>query len=134
MAEQTVLDNEFVTLWYNPEKKVVHHHCKKFVYGQSFRDFLLKGTETMQKNHARKWLSDDRNNSLVRKEDMDWGQTNWFPQTLKAGWKYWAIVQPAKAIGQMNMETLVAQYAQAGVVAKFFTDPDEAMKWLDSQP
>ncbi len=133
-ATQTLEDNDFATLWYHPDKKIVHHHFKKFIYGQVFRDFLLKGTEAMQKNHVNKWLSDDRNNAVVRKEDMDWAQTSWFPPTVQAGWKYWAIVQPAKAIAQMNMETLVEAYGKAGIVAKFFSDPDEAMKWLDSQP
>jgi hypothetical protein len=33
----------------------------------------------------------------------------------------------------MNMQKLVEDYAKAGLVAKFFTDPDEAMRWLESQ-
>jgi hypothetical protein len=31
------------------------------------------------------------------------------------------------------MEKLVQIYSAAGITAKFFTDPDEAMKWLEAQ-
>jgi hypothetical protein len=93
---------------------------------------LLAGTEAMRKNGAAKWLSDDRGNSVLSKEDADWGQVNWFPQTVQAGWKYWAIVQPAKVIAQMNMKALAEEYAKAGITARFFSDPDEAMRWLES--
>ncbi len=69
----------------------------------------------------------------MSKEDMDWGQGVWFPQTVQAGWKYWAIVQPKKVLAQLGMEQLVKVYSSAGITAKFFSDPDEAMKWLEGQ-
>ena len=133
MAPTTLYESSYVTLWYHPEKKIIHHQIHKFVFGEEFRKFLLIGTDALKKNHAPKWLSDDRNNSVLRKEDVEWGITNWFPQTVQAGWKFWAIVQPEKVIAQMNMQTLVDDYAKAGIVAKFFTDPDAAMAWLESQ-
>jgi hypothetical protein len=133
MSQITLFDSPNVTLWFHEDKKIVHHQIKKFVFGEEFHKFLLAGTEAMMKYKAKKWLSDDRNNTVVRKEDIEWGQTNWFPQTVRAGWKYWAIVQPKAVIAQSNMDNLVAVYAQAGIVAQFFSDPDEAMHWLDSQ-
>jgi len=133
MADITIIDNPFVTVWYHPDKKIVHHQIHKFVFGNAFREFLLAGTEAMKKNRATKWLSDDRGNTVMSQEDVEWGQTNWFPQTVQAGWKYWAIVQPEKVLAQMGMERLVKQYSEAGITAKFFSDPDEAMKWLESQ-
>ncbi len=132
MPPQTIVDNPFVTLWYLPEKKIIHHQIHKFIFGKEFRDFLLAGTEAMKKNKATKWLSDDRANTVMSQEDVEWGKANWFPQTVAAGWKYWAIVQPEKVLAQMGMEKLVQDYAAAGIKAKFFTDPDEAMKWLES--
>jgi hypothetical protein len=40
-------------------------------------------------------------------------------------------VQPAKIIGQVNMARFVKLYADLGINARMFGDPDEAMKWLD---
>jgi hypothetical protein len=134
MSQILIEQTDFATLWFHPEKKIVHHETHKFTHGEAFRAFLLKGTETMKKNGATKWLSDDRKNPVLKTEDMEWGQTNWFPQTLQAGWKYWAIVQPESAITKMNMDKLIKDYGQAGIIAKYFSDPDEAMKWLEEQP
>jgi hypothetical protein len=110
----------------------VHHQIRKFIYGEEFHKLLLAGTDAMKENHAQKWLSDDRSNTAMKKEDMDWGAANWFPQTVAAGWKYWAVVQPEKIIAQMDMVNLAKQYAAMGIVAMFFNDADVAMKWLES--
>jgi len=126
-------DSPIATVWCIPEKKLIHHQIHKFVFGEEFRRFLLAGTEAMKKNKATKWLSDDRANTVMSPEDMEWGQKTWFPQTVAAGWKFWAIVQPEKVLAQMGMEQLVKDYSAAGITAKFFTDPDEAVKWLEAQ-
>ncbi len=133
MTRQVAIDNDTVVLWYDPDKKIVGHKIKKFIYGEAFQKFLLSGTELMRKNKAHKWLSDDRSSPVLRKEDTDWSTANWFPKTVEAGWKYWAIVQSVQPIGAINLEQLAATFAKAGVIAKFFTDPVEAEKWLDSQ-
>ncbi len=133
MPKVTVYDSPTVTVWCIPEKKIVHHQIHKFVFGQEYRNFLNSGTEAMKKYKATKWLSDDRANTVMPQEDLDWGMANWFPQTMAAGWKYWAIVQPEKVLAQIGMENLVEQFGKAGVKAKFFTEPDEAMKWLEAQ-
>jgi hypothetical protein len=133
MSDIVVLDNESITLWYHPEKKIVHHEMHKFTFGKAFQDALTEGVELLKQNKAQKWLSDDRMNPVLTKEDTDWAVSQWFPQTVKAGWKYWAIVQPKQIIGKINMEKFAQQYAEHGIVAKMFSDPSEAMKWLESQ-
>jgi hypothetical protein len=132
MAKITVMDNEYCTLWYYPDKKIVHHKVKKFIFGQTFYNMLLAGTDLIIKNHATKWLSDDVGVPVLKQEDMDWGAANWFPQTVKGGWKYWAIMVPDQPMGKMNLEALAAMYGKMGVTARFFKSFDEAMKWLES--
>ena len=133
MADQTIIDNEYVTMWYYTDKKIVHHTFHKFLHGQPLRECLTRGIELFKKNSASKWLSDDRNNSALPKEDMEWAQTSWFPQVVAAGWKYWAIVLPEQIIGQLNMKRLIKQYSEAGVTAQIFSDPQKAMQWLENQ-
>jgi hypothetical protein len=70
---------------------------------------------------------------VVRPEDIDWGDAVWFPKTAAAGWKYWAIVQPDKTVGKVVIKDLAAKYAKSGVTSKWFTDPSDAMWWLESQ-
>jgi hypothetical protein len=133
MPTQTILDTPFVTLWYHDDRKIVHHKVHKFIFGHEFRNLLNKGAETLKKNQAQKWLSDDRNNSVLSKEDLEWSETQWAPATARAGWKFWAIVQPEKVLGQAAMQRLVTKYAALGVTASLFTNPTEAMTWLEQR-
>lgn len=133
MSSQIVLDNDYATLWYHPEKKIVHHMMKKFTGGKDLRELLDKGYDLLKTNGASSWLSDDRNNGALSAADEEWAKTNWFPRVLNAGWKYWAIVMPEKVIGQMNIKRFVSDYARAGISANLFSDPSEAMRWLESR-
>ncbi len=133
MPPITVFDSPSVTVWYHPDTRIVHHQIHKFVHGEDFREFLLAGTEALLKNKAQKWLSDDRGSTVLAQDDVSWGHDVWFPKTVEAGWKYWAIVRPEKVLARVTMERLVKEYAAAGVTAAFFEDPDEAMKWLEGR-
>jgi hypothetical protein len=128
-----VLDNEFATLWYHPDTKIVHHEFHKFVYGDAFREVLLAGAETLKAHGSVKWLSDDRLNSAIRDKDMEWGRANWFPMVRAFGWKYWAIVQPQNTLGQLNMKREAEIKIEQGVTVALFDNPDEAMAWLIRQ-
>jgi len=132
MATTTVIDNEFASLWCDAEKKLVHHHIKKWVHGEDLRKLLLSGYEQLKKNGCTKWLSDDRFNGALKPDDETWAKTVWFPQVLQAGWKHWAIVLPEKIVGQMNIQRFSEDYKAAGINAKAFSDPDAALKWLES--
>ena len=133
MSRETVLNSEYAILWYYPESQIVHHEFKKFIYGKEFRSILEKGLEIFKKQGARKWLSDDRANSALPTDDVQWAQNDWFPRVLGAGWKYWAIVLPEKVVGQMNMQRFIQPYSEQGLTVQVFKDPEEAMKWLASQ-
>ncbi len=132
MSKTTIIDNEYVTLWHHPEDKIVHHHFHKFIHGDTFREVLLKGLEIFREQDACKWLSDDRDNSALPKDDGIWAITEWSPQVMEAGWKYWAIVLPDKVLGQTNMNQFMKHYIEQGLVVTVFEDPDEALVWLKS--
>lgn len=130
---ETVIDNEFITMWFYPDKKMVHHKFKKYVKGEPFRNMLLTSTKLMQEKGATKWLSDDSDMPVLSPDDEEWGRVNWFPQTVKAGWKYWAIVLPKMMVGNVNMKRLASEYSQAGITAEVFDNVEAARKWLESR-
>jgi hypothetical protein len=133
MPPVTVLQTPSVTLYYHSDAKIVHHEIRRFVTGKDFRDLLSAGSDVLRKHQARKWLSDDRGQWALAKEDLAWSETQWAPAVAKAGWKYWAIVRAEKVLAQVAMEQLAAKYGKLGVTAKFFTDPREARTWLEQQ-
>jgi hypothetical protein len=135
MSAEIVYDSPFATLWYHPESKIIHHsiHEKYTVWESAeFRKIMMLGTKIMAEKGAEKWLSDDRFTHASNKEEYQWGVEFWFPETIKAGWKHWAIVQPKRIIAQLNLEKVVKGYKEQGINTNFFTDVDEAMKWLVS--
>ena len=128
----TIIDTEFATLWFYPGRKIVRHVFHQFIHGAEFRNVLDKGVEIFQKEGAQKWLSDDRKNSALSPDDERWSMEDWFPRVLAAGWKYWAVVMPDKVTGQMNMNRMMKRYIDEGLTVKVFSDPDEALKWLET--
>jgi len=133
MDKEVVLDNEYITIWYYHQKKIVHHEFHKFTHGKTLQGALSEGAAILEKNRAQKWLSDDRKNTVIGKDDMEWTATVWRPRVIKAGWKYWALVLPEKVVGQMVMKRIIKEYADTGVTVEIFSDPDKAMKWLEAQ-
>lgn len=125
-----VLDNEFITLWYWPAHRLVHHQMHRYTSGTPFREALETGTKLMMDHGGNKWLSDDRANNALPPADDLWARTEWFPRTKAAGWQYWAIVMPEKVVGTMHLRRFADDYAKQGITANMFSDPDEALAWV----
>ena len=65
MSEIIIIQNEYATLVYHPDEKIVHHTFHKPIGDQEFRNVLNTGAKTLKKYNASKWLSDDRGNSAL---------------------------------------------------------------------
>jgi hypothetical protein len=133
MAAETIIENEFVTMLYHPESGIIHHRFHKPAFGKNFRNALMTGLKILKQRHAKKWLSDDRENSALGEENTDWSQNIWAPQARAAGWNCWAIVLPKELIGQMNMRQFIELNSRKGVSVNVFPDPAEALAWLVQQ-
>jgi hypothetical protein len=133
MDKMTIIDNAFCSTWCFPTKRLMQHQWHKFCYGEDFRNVMTQAAEAFEKYNCIKWLSDDRNFGAIHPDDEAWGKAYWFPRVLTAGWKYHAMVLPVSIIGHMSLTAMVDFFAEQGVQAKVFSDPDEAMKWLDSK-
>ena len=130
---QLIHENEHVTLWYYPGLKIVHHQMMQALSSEEFRELLTKGTDTMERFAAIKWLSDDRGNTLLRPQDEEWAQKEWLPRVLRAGFKFWAIVLPNAAIGKLNMQRLATLHEKFGIISHVETMPNPAFEWLKAQ-
>lgn len=133
MTAETVFDNEFAKILYYPETGIIHHQWKQYCSGQIFRDMMLGASDYLGSHKGSKWLSDDRNYTTITEEDSIWGRKVWFPRTVHAGWKHWAMILPERHIGTIAMRGIVNEYRAAGINAQFFADVPEAMEWLVSQ-
>ena len=131
--KKLVLDNDSATVWVYPEKKIIHHQFNGFMHGDIFRGVMLAATKAFVENRCTKWLSDDRKNSALPRPDLEWAEKEWEPVVIKAGWKHWAIVVPVKVVGQMSMKRLAKRLSDLNVNVKLFSDPKDALLWLEQQ-
>ena len=132
MPTVTIIDDEKRSLFYHPESKIVHHKIKDRLVGNEFKDLLSRGADCVEQHHATKWLSDDRDNTIVAPEDGEWGEKEWAPRVIKAGFKYWAIVVPANAVGSLQMRRFADEYRARGVTVQAFSNLEDALTWLES--
>ena len=130
---EKVLDTESMELIVYPKKKIIHHRIKDYIYGETFKTLFSKGVEEFEKYGCTKWLSDDRGSAALRREDVEWAQTNWEDKILDKGWKYWAVVMPEKFMGQMTMKPIIERNEKMGLAVEVFNDPFDAMDWLERQ-
>jgi hypothetical protein len=133
MPPLAILETPQITVWYYADSKIVHHQMHQYTHGKDFRDALMAGVEAMRKYGAKKWLSDDRKTPLLDPDDQAWAREVWQPAVVAAGWKYWAIVEPERALARIRLEERAERYSKLGVTVKVFHDPDEALRWLKSQ-
>ena len=127
---RTILQNEYATLVYHVQHKIVHHTLHKPVSGPPFREVLIRGVELFERLGAKAWLSDDRGNGALHPDDGKWTIEAWSPRAITAGWKHWAIVMPEAALGKANIRRFIREYADRGVEVKTFETPDGALEWL----
>ena len=127
-----LVDNEYITVKYVAEHKLIHHTINKPIGGQPLRDALMTGTEALKKYGATKWLSDDRKNGPLSKEDREWGMENWNLPTIEAGWKYWALVVPTEVVAAGSMMPTMNAFFELGLRMMVFDNLNDAIEWLDS--
>lgn len=130
----TVIESDAACLWYYPDARIVHHQLLKPVVGDTFQNVLLAGLSLMNEHHACKWLSDDRANDMLSADDSAWSQEYWLPRARQAGWKYWAVLQPEKARGQVTIKRLMSFVGEESrVTIQIFAGPEQALQWLAEQ-
>ncbi len=133
-TKTTLIENEYAYLWYYPDDGIIHHKFLQPVPDDIFQEVLMTGLVLLREHGAIKWLSDDRNNSILSAESSAWSQSYWLPLAIKAGWKYWALLPTANPRGQINVKRLIAYVAETyGIEIRQFSDPDEAWQWLAQQ-
>ncbi|MBX3083861.1 MAG: hypothetical protein KF716_19660 [Anaerolineae bacterium] len=132
MSAISIVENEYITLQYLPDKKIIAHVVHKPIGDKPLQDALNAGTEALKKYGACKWLSDDRKNGPLSPEQLQWAFNDWNPRTIKAGWKFWANVVPEDLAAAGTLAPVMDALFEMGLRMMVFTDVEKATQWLDS--
>lgn len=111
------------------KEKVVLKAFKGYIHGEDLHSAFNSGYEKLKKEKGYKWLSDNRGLPVYKEEDVTWINEDWFPRILKAGWKYWALIEPKSAIGEMVMKKFQF-YSDKGVKIQVFNSIEDGLEWL----
>ena len=131
MPDVIIIENEYITIKYLPERKMIYHTVHQPISGQVLRDSLMTGFDALQQYGISKWLSDDRNNGPMSDEDRDWGNEHINRRSMEAGWKYWALVVPQEVVAAGSMTPTMEAMHQLGLRMMVFADLESAFEWLD---
>lgn len=133
MTKVSLFHTDYITVEYWPDNKLIYHSVHKPMSGQleMFKEALNAGTAALEKYKVHKWLSDDRNNDALTQEGNEWSITDWQPRTMKAGWKYWALVVPQSLAAAGTLAPVVEQLFELGLRMMVFTTVEDAVAWLD---
>ena len=110
--------------------KIVRKTFNGFIYGEEMKNAFNAGLATLEQQQGHKWLSDNRFVKVYKQEDSDWINEVWFPAVLKAGWKYWAVLEPEDYYGQLSMKKFTQTFAKQGLTLEVFTRMEDAIEWL----
>lgn len=130
MDRQVIVETAGASLYFHPAHGIVHHQIHRPIAGDEFRGLLVRGLEVMRQHHATKWLSDDRKNAPMTRDDGLWTQDVWLPEALAAGWKRWAMVLPESPAARRVIQIFTDWGAPLGLAVQLFSDPDDALAWL----
>jgi hypothetical protein len=126
-----IVDNEFITVQYLPDKKIIYHTVHKPIDYKQFTDAVYAGSEVLMANGACKWLSDDRKNGPLP-EAMRTGAKDWGAGLIAAGWKYWANVVPEETAAARTLVPVVDALFDLGLHLMVSTNLEEAFQWLEN--
>lgn len=131
MSVITVRDTAHYQLLFHEDEKIVHHVYKPSMGSAQLKELLNAGTDLLRQYRAAKWLSDNRQlQTAFTEDDAAWVNNVWLPETVRAGWKYWAMVVPESLIGQADHIQYVESFHGSGVRVSVFSNVDEAMDWI----
>ncbi len=132
MSQIILLDNEYITTVYVPDKDMIYHTVHQHITGPNLWEALKIGSDALIENGAYKWLSDDRKNGPLSPEDIEWSAVNFQPRTIEGGWKYWAIVVPEAVIAAGALVSTMEALYELGLRMMTFSSVEAAEEWLDN--
>lgn len=115
--------------WFE-EGSFVRKTFNGFIMGEEMQNAFMAGLEVLKQYEGQKWLSDNRYVKLYRPEDAEWINQVWFVEAKKAGWQYWAVLEPEDIFGQQSLRPFIVAFAQQGITLKVFHQMEEAIEWL----
>jgi hypothetical protein len=125
-----IMDNEHLSAYYYPEKKLTHYVWKQRTIGEPYRQAFLDGLKYGTENKTHYFISDIRNQGIVGPDDRKWFESVAVPAAIELGLTKVAAVFDGNTFKMYYINMILQHVVKKGVPMKFFKDLETAEKWL----
>lgn len=133
MSVITISDDDYATVTYLEEDRIIDLTWHQSTHGADFRDRLNTVLQLVEDYGSTKLLADDRKKIGIQEDDIQWVLNDWLPRALDAGWKYWALVAAMDGKTLINFKKIIDHFRNEGMSIMVFDTPDIAQRWLKLQ-
>ncbi|OJJ20021.1 hypothetical protein BKI52_16230 [marine bacterium AO1-C] len=132
---KTYLRNEFITIQYTTEQKIIQLTWTGFVDSDLLRNGLDKAIELARRYQLQFWVMDQRLRRVLRPSDAEWIITDWFPRFQEIDPKSKvAILLPEDTFGEYNtrknLQEIEKRYAKV-MPYQYFHTLKQAQYWFE---
>ncbi|WP_345954816.1 PAS domain-containing sensor histidine kinase [Mucilaginibacter sp. PAMB04168] len=126
---QTFYKGNFIEMKYVPEQQWLDVNWLGYQNLESVQKGCMIMLDLLQKNNCSKVLNDNTHVVGNWSEAADWGGEYWFPAMQDAGLKHFAWIYSLSTFSRMSAHKSI-DITMGKVTAQFFTEIEEARRWL----
>lgn len=122
-------DRTFVKIYSDEENQLICNEWIGFLKKEQVIPGALKVLELIRQTNAPYMLNDGSKNTGPWADSNEWIATEWMPQAVSSGMKYFAQVLSPNIFSQLSAQQMEAN--AAGFQMKMFESAETARKWLE---
>jgi len=131
--EEVLFSSEIVVLSYDKTKSSMELLWKKNANSEIYQEMFNKAIECSKHNTIRYFLSDMRNEGLIRMDDMKWLETEVLKRAVEHKIKKIALVVDDSIFSTVYAETIKKKLRNSPIQVQFFNEMNSAKAWLFSE-
>jgi hypothetical protein len=128
---ETILENDFVNVYYIPDLKILELVWKRKVSSEEYRSvfpFIVKYAE--DNRNVVNYLADIRLQGIVSPDDRKWFQEIIVPMAFNAGVIRGAVVFSGNVFAKYYLNNISGTTKNIGIPLKFFGSKEDAINWF----
>lgn len=123
-------NQKYCKIHYISESNCVHLDWEGYTTSEQFRDACNASLELLIKHRADKMIADNTKAKIVKGEDQQWMNDEWFPKAFAAGFRTSAVVVSTDIFRDMAVKKIVNGLDKNQFTVQFFTSLEEAKIWI----
>lgn len=131
-ANDILFDQDFLTIYVNPDQHLVKLKWKKFATSDQFREGLNVALDAVIEHNAKYWLANLKHMEAILPADEEWATNVWFPKIAVTSIQKMAIVTSLDYFNNTSVKKIIST-AQPVISfeTKYFVDVSDAKAWLE---